>query len=147
VVPGLDLLSSSMAGKPSFQFYPGDWLRDPVSGCSLEAQGLWLRMMFLMHDSERHGYLAVNDSPIPPESIARRCGCTPEQYESLLAELERARVPSRTSNGVIYSRRMVRDSKPRTCGLRKQVQHREDQLGHREFLKELAPFIRAAAVP
>lgn len=99
-----------MPAKPSFQFYPGDWLRDPISGCSLEAQGLWLRMIFLMHDSERYGYLTVNGSPVPPESIARRCGCTPEQYETLLDELERAGVPSRTSGGIIYSRRLVRDA-------------------------------------
>ena len=41
-----------MAKLPYIQLYPGDWLRDSVAGCSLAAQGLWLRMMFVMHDSE-----------------------------------------------------------------------------------------------
>lgn len=94
---------------PALQFYPGDWLRDDVSGCSLAAQGLWLRMIFLMHDSERYGYLATNGTPIPPEHIARRCGVSQDQYVALLAELDAMRIFSRTTEGVIYSRRMVRD--------------------------------------
>ncbi len=98
----------------AIMFYPGDWLRDDVSGCSLSAQGLWLRMMILMHDSERYGHLCLNGSPIPPESISRRCGCDSlAQYETLLAELESARVPSRTNNGILFSRRMVKDDKKR----------------------------------
>lgn len=102
-----------MSKLPYLQFFPGDWLRDPVSGCSLEAQGLWLRMMFLMHDSERYGYLQTNGSPTPPGSIARRCGCTPAQYDALYLELSEAGVPSVTPSGVIFSRRMVRDTEVR----------------------------------
>lgn len=75
-------------------------------------------MMILMHDSERYGHLCLNGSPIPPESLARRCGCDSlAQYESLLAELESASVPSRTNSGVIYSRRMVRDDRKRKDGV------------------------------
>lgn len=98
---------------PAFQFYPGDWLRDDVSACSLAAQGLWLRMMFVMHDADRYGYLAKNGVPIPPAVVAHRCGATLEQYTSLLAELDAHGVPSRTRDGVIYSRRMVRDAQNR----------------------------------
>lgn len=101
-----------MAGKlPRIELYPGDWLRDSVSGCSLAAQGLWLRMMFLAHDSERYGYLEVNGSPMQPEFIARRCGANDTaQYEFLLSELSAAGVPSVSESGVLYSRRMVRDA-------------------------------------
>src|ERR1019366_4733936 len=95
---------------PAIFFYPGDWLRDSISGCSLEAQGLWLRMMFIGHDSERYGYLEVDGSPIPSGSIARRCGCTLAQYETLLSELDSVGIPSRTPKGTIFSRRMVRDA-------------------------------------
>lgn len=102
---------------PAIMFYPGDWLQDDVSGCSLAAQGLWLRMMFLMHNSDRYGYLSLNGSPIPPESVARRCGCdTLAQYETLLDELIKARVPEVTKEGIILSRRMVRDDKKRRDG-------------------------------
>jgi len=102
-----------MGKSPYIALYVGDWLRDDISGCSLEAQGLWLRLMFIMHDAERYGYLAKNGTPIPPESIARKCGCTPEQYVTLLDELDRAGIPRRSSEGVIYSARMVRDEKER----------------------------------
>ena len=95
-------------------FYPGDWLRDQVSGCSLAAQGLWLRMMILAHDSDRYGYLSMNGKAIPEESIALRCGCSLPTYLTLLTELDDARVPSRTPEGIIFSRRMVRDAKTRT---------------------------------
>src|ERR1035438_5747493 len=100
--------------RPAFQFYPGDWLRDHISGCSLAAQGLWLRMMIVAHDSDRYGYLEVNGAPMPADAIARRCGCeSAEQYSALLSELREAGVPSRTPEGIIYSRRMVRDEKLR----------------------------------
>lgn len=105
-----------MAKLPGFMFYPGDWLRDGVSGCSLEAQGLWLRMMFLGHDSDRYGYLSTNGVAIPAGSIAQRCGCTLPQYTTLLVELTIAGVPSRTPEGIIYSRRMVKDALIREQG-------------------------------
>lgn len=103
-----------MAGKlPAFLFYPADWLIDPVAGCSLEAQGLWLRMMILMHTAERYGYLSTNGTPTEPEHIARRCGTPLGQYVTLLAELDRAGVPRRTEEGIIFSKRMVDDDKKR----------------------------------
>jgi len=95
---------------PWLQFYPADWESDSIAGCSLAAQGLWLRMMFVMHTSRRYGCLEVEGKPIPDEMISRRCGCVSvEDYRRLLAELFAAGVPSKTEDGVIYSRRMVRD--------------------------------------
>lgn len=114
-----------MTKLPSFQFYPGDWLRDPVAGCSVAAQGLWLRMLFLMHDSERYGYLVVNGSPMTSGSIARRCGCTPDEYESLLAELDATGVPRRTKEGTIYNRRMVDDAHERAQAAERKRKERE----------------------
>lgn len=114
-----------MANLPSFQFYPGDWVRDPVAGCSLAAQGLWLRMLFLMHDSERYGYLVVNGSPMTSGSIARRCGCTPDEYEALLAELDSAGVPRRTKEGTIYNKRMVDDARERAQAAERKRKERE----------------------
>jgi hypothetical protein len=110
---------------PAFQFYPGDWLRDGVSGCSLAAQGLWLRLMLLMHDSERYGYLCNNGSPIPSAQLARRCGCTLAEFEELIAELDSAGVPSRTKDGIIYSRRMSRDAEARAQNADRQRKHYE----------------------
>lgn len=103
-----------MSKLPAILFYPADWLKDDVAGCSLSAQGLWLRMMIVMHSCEPYGYLAMNGASIPSESVARRCGCTPDEYATLLDELERAGVPSRNADGIIYSRRMVKDASIRS---------------------------------
>lgn len=117
-----------MGKLPAIQFYPGDWLRDPVAGCSLQAQGLWLRMMFLMHDSDRYGYLSCNGVAIPSEAITRRCSCDSlRQYTTLLAELSAAGVPSKTTDGIIFSRRMVKDAKDRAANAGRQAAHRKDK--------------------
>ncbi len=113
-----------MGKLPAIQFYPGDWLRDAVAGCSLAAQGLWLRLMFVGHDAEDYGYLSANGQPIPPDGLARRCGCSLDEFHRLIAELEAAGVPSRTSDGILYSRRMVRDAETRAAAAERQQKHR-----------------------
>ncbi len=102
------------ANLPYIKVYVGDELRSGLSGCSLAAQGLWLRMRFLMHDSKRYGYLISNGMPIPPETAAQRCGCSVEQYMTLLNELFAAEVPGRTPEGIIFCSQMVRDEAERT---------------------------------
>lgn len=108
-------------------FYPSDWLSDSVAGCSLAAQGLWLRMLFVAHNSQRYGYLESEGKAIPDEQLARRCGCADvEEYRNLLAELFSAGVPARSPEGVIHSRRMVRDQRERDSGAARQRRHREN---------------------
>jgi hypothetical protein len=91
---------------PSLHLFLGDWLRC-AGKCSLSAQGLWLRMSFLMHDSERYGYLCSNKLPMNPDDIARGCGVLLGEYAATLAELDRFGVPSRTSDGIIFSQELV----------------------------------------
>jgi len=93
--------------------FPKDWLTDEVAYCSLAAQGLWLRIMFLMHGAEKYGYLMRNGEAMPPAEIARKVGSSLEEYLPLMTELEAAGVPSKTETGIIFSRRMVRDQEKR----------------------------------
>jgi hypothetical protein len=81
--------------------------------------------MLLMHDSDRYGYLCNNGSPIPSAQLARRCGCTLVEFEELIAELESAGVPSRTKDGIVYSRRMSRDAEERAQNAERQRKHYE----------------------
>ena len=100
--------------RPSFQFYPGDWLQDaPLRSCSIGARGLWADMLCLMHQGSPYGYLKVGGKVILPANLARMCGVTPEEAEGYLEELETAEVFSRDAEGCIFSRRMVRDEKIR----------------------------------
>lgn len=99
-----------MKSRPSFQFYPGDWLRDPgLRSCSLAARGLWIDMLCFMHESEPYGHLRLNGRDIEPEALARMVGTSVDDLDRLLKELEATGVFSRTETGTIFSRRMVRD--------------------------------------
>lgn len=106
-------------------YYPKDWRADSVFGCSLAARGLWHEMMNMMHASERYGYLCSNSLPIPDEAVARYCGCSLQEYQTLLAELSAANVPRRTNTGVIYSKRMVEDHRKRREWKERQDKHRD----------------------
>jgi hypothetical protein len=95
---------------PAFQFYPGDWRRDTgLRACSLEARGLWLELMCVMHDGEPYGYLAIAGVALTDEQTASIVGLALPRYRRLLGELLRFGVPSRDDAGLLYSRRMVRD--------------------------------------
>ncbi len=101
---------------PWLKFYPSDWLVDAIAGC-LAAQGLWLRLLFVMHDAIPYGRLAAEGKPIPDEALSRRAGCeSVEQFRGLLAELFAAGVPGRGADGIVFSRRMVRDQQVRPDG-------------------------------
>lgn len=95
---------------PSFQFYPGDWRKDPkLSSVSMAAKGLWMDMLCLMFESERRGYLQVNGKAPSKEQLSRMVCCSIGEITPLLLELKDADVYSCTRDGIIYSRRMVRD--------------------------------------
>ena len=100
--------------RPSFQFYPSDWLRDTaLRTCSVSARGLWIDMICYMHEGTPYGYLKVNDKVILPSNLAAMCGATLENVEGWLKELETAGVFKRDENGVIHSKRMIRDEEIR----------------------------------
>lgn len=101
--------------RPSFQFYPGDWRRDPaLRTCSMAAKGLWIELMCVMHESDEYGFLVVAGKPMDERDIAKVIGETPTFCKKILKELEEKFVFSRDSRGAIYSRRMVKDESIRT---------------------------------
>lgn len=100
----------SKADRPWVKWYWADWRSDPgLRVCSLAARGLWAEMLGIMHEADTYGHLLINGSAPTAKQIAALVSATPGQVEALLAELKAAGVPSFTAEGVIYSRRMVRD--------------------------------------
>ncbi len=102
----------------TFPFSPGDWLHDvALNRCSLAAQGLWMKMICIMHQGEPYGHLQVNGVPISMKELATMAGLDPkrgtERVQKWVQELDKMGVLSRTKNGIIYSRRMVRDESNR----------------------------------
>ena len=107
---------------PWTKWYWQDYLSDEnLSDCSLAAQGLWMRMLGYMARSEKRGYLIFNGNQkeskslveqkqIESKVLAKRTHTEEQVIEQLLNELEENRVFSRDENGVIFSRRLVREA-------------------------------------
>jgi hypothetical protein len=94
------------------KFYPADWRADPMlRNCGLLARGLWVEILALCHESERYGRLLVNGKAPTERQLAVQVGATIDEVRDGLAELESEGVFSRDRDGIIYSRRMIRDEK------------------------------------
>lgn len=105
---------------PSWQFYPGDWMKDAeLRSVSPAARGMWIDLLCMMFESRRRGFLLVNGRPPTLEQIARMTGfLSTEEAFLCLTELETSGVCSRSepnSDGeaVLFNRRMVRDEAKR----------------------------------
>ena len=91
------------------KWYPADWRADPrLRMCSLAARGLWIELIGYMHESPRYGYLLIGDRPPTVKQIATLVGEQVKAVERAMDELETSGVFS-VEDGIIYSRRMVRD--------------------------------------
>lgn len=96
--------------RPAFQFYPSDWRNDPgLRLCSAAARGLWVDMLCLMHEGEPYGHLTILGRQMTAESLGKLVGESTASVKKWLAELEANDVFSRDDQGVIFSRRMIRD--------------------------------------
>lgn len=89
-----------------WQDYEAD---DALRVVSLAAQGLWMRMLCTMHKGTPYGHLTINGKQPSTRQIALMASTTEREAAKLLAELEESGVFSRTEEGTIYNRRMVRD--------------------------------------
>lgn len=100
--------------RPSFQFYPADWVSDlKLRSVSLAAKGLWIDMICWMHQSEPYGHFRVGGRLTFKVKLAAIEGCTVADLDPLLDELFDAGVCSLDDEGMPFSRRMVRDEELR----------------------------------
>lgn len=68
--------------RPSFQFYPADWLGNTnLRRCSHAEKGLWIDILCLMHDSEDYGVLRW-----PLKDIASAISCKERDLQALIAK-------------------------------------------------------------
>jgi len=119
-----------------------DWLGDPqLARCSLEARGLWIDLLCLMHEGTPYGHLTIAGRPMTHRDIASALRRSPRQILRILQELDDAGVLGLTNlhagagthadatdasntlpitaakNGAfncLFSRRMVRDAHVRS---------------------------------
>jgi hypothetical protein len=73
-----------MSKLPAFQFYPGDWLKDPqLSICSPATRGIWIDLLCAMHELRKGGEITGS-----ADQFARLCRCMPSDIVDALAELK-----------------------------------------------------------
>jgi hypothetical protein len=93
------------------KFFWADWQDDPcLRMCSFAAQGLWMRMLCVMHTTSQTGYLLVNGKSPTLRQMVSLCGGSEKEVKQLLGELEGNGVFSRDDKGIIFCRRMVKDA-------------------------------------
>lgn len=96
--------------RPSFQFYPSDWLTDTaLRCCSIGARGLWIDMICYMHEGSPYGYLKVNHKVIHKANLARMAGLSLDEVDGYISELVDSGVCQVDEDGCFFSKRMVRD--------------------------------------
>lgn len=94
-----------------FQFDINSWKGDiNLQECTLGARGFWLEIILLMQRSERYGYLILNGKPMTVTQMATHTNSKKYQVVRYLRELEIKNVISKDKNGVIFSRRMIREA-------------------------------------
>lgn len=97
---------------PAFQFYAGDWLRDPgVQNLTLEERGAWIQCLCFMHLAEPRGRMAVNGRDLSDEEIADLMRIDSRRWQTIRSKLEANGVAKRwQKTGGLYSGRMVAES-------------------------------------
>jgi hypothetical protein len=111
---------------PWFPFETVAWRGElKLRTCSLAARAVWLEMLTVMHEATPRGYLVLNGQPVDAEALASLMSAKPREVARAMEELDEKGVYSRTAEGVIYSRKMVRDIKRRESDRSRQQKKRD----------------------
>ena len=117
-----------MSKLPAFQFYPGDWMKDPdLRRCSHGARGVWMDMLCLMFECGSRGVLATGCSPWSREDVAAAVGGNADVTLRCIDELIAKGVCKVRDDGALYSSRMVRDDEERVKTRERVSKHRVKQ--------------------
>lgn len=96
---------------PWTKWYWSDWEADTgLQLCGLKAQGLWMKMLSIMARSKKKGYLLCGDKQMESKDLAKLTGETEGEINTLIGELFDHDVPSKSVDGIVYNRRMVREA-------------------------------------
>lgn len=105
------------ASRRWMKFWPQDWQRDPaLRSCGAAARGLWMDLICIAHEGEPYGHVTINGKAATAKQLGSITGTGEKEATRLIAELEAAGVFSRSDEGTIFSRRMVRDNAASDAG-------------------------------
>lgn len=103
-------MSQDRPKNPWMKWFPSDWRADPaVRACEPITRYVWFEMLGLMHEAEPRGYLVLNGVPIGPEVLSRLIDVPLKTVNAALKQLRQMAVFSETDDGIIVSRRILRD--------------------------------------
>lgn len=125
---------SNLDDRPWFKFRPDRWLGDAaLQSCSLAAQGLWINLCALMHQSSEYGFLLYKGRPAGAIEITKQLPrLTVAEVSALLKELESEEVlRKRAKDKCIYSKRMVEDRQVAEEGRRHAQNSQQNQTKQR----------------
>lgn len=99
-----------MGKRPSFQFYTGDWKKDPkLSLCAPQSRGIWIDLLCGIHDLD----LPAGSISGTQSELSQVCRCTKKQMGSAIKDLRRHDAATVTDDGnglyTIVCRRMALD--------------------------------------
>ena len=115
-----------MAGKPSTQFYPGDWWRSvDLRKCCMSTQGIWFNLLLVMWDEKEQGKIVASR-----HEIVSILGCKLKEINRFFVDLKRHNfaelIEDEKGNGdvTIINRRMYSAFKAREATKRRVSKHR-----------------------
>lgn len=95
---------------PWIKFYPKDYLSDlELATCSAAAQGVYMRLLCLMHNSNEYGFAIVSGAVPTPYALAKAVQMRYPTCTNAVAELLQKCVLKKDHRGVLYSQRMLSD--------------------------------------
>ena len=104
---------------PYIPFYPRDWLAEyRLRMLSPADRGIWIDLLCLMAMAEPYGHLANMGKPIGDAEICRILGIDEPTYKGSLKRLCDAGVCDVGEDGIVMSRRLIRDNERRVTGAR-----------------------------
>lgn len=99
-----------MMARPWMKFSPQRWRNEHgLRLCCAAARGVWVELICLMHEAEPYGHLVVNGRQPRDRELSVLTGLQIAEIISGIEELEEHQVFSRTEDGTIFSRGMVKD--------------------------------------
>lgn len=130
--------------RPSFQFYGGDWLRDPALGmCAPASRGVWIDLICAMYE---RGSGTIRASPC---ALARLARCSETECVEALRDLSRsgaAVVVFGDDEASVTCRRVSREFAQRVAAAQRQrrsrVAARIDGVDVRSLPTHLRNFVR-----
>jgi hypothetical protein len=101
---------------PSMQFYPGDWMKDPLLRmASASSRGIWIDFICASFEAPERGALEGT-----PAQFCKLLGCSTEEFSTFLSEAKTLRfanvleLSARSLDALrLECRRMLRDEKQR----------------------------------